>query len=124
MGSRNNQCATIPRTNIIKCQKKIQIVTIKPVVMIPKAGAIHLIMTTRMQPDMVPLMDNRKKIHPDMQTVVIHIALDKFDPVGIIDQRLKSWSTLNNIAKLNIGTLYRFGITTANMADPLVSGLL
>ena len=123
MGSGNNQCPTITGTNIIQRQKNVQIATIKPVIMIPKAGAIHLIVTTRMQPHMVPLMDNRKKIHPDMQTVVIHVTLDKFDPVGIVDQRLKTRTPFYNIPETHTVAVVTFVPHSMHIAQPFLSSV-
>ena len=67
---------------------------------------------------MVPLMNDRKKIHPDVQTVVIHITPDKLNPVGIIDQRLKTRTPFDNIFKTHTVTIGTFILHNMNIAQP------
>ncbi len=122
-GTRNDQCPTIPWTNIIQCQENVQIATEKFIVVIFKTRAIHLIVTASMQPHMAPLTDDRKKIHPNMQTVVIHVPLDKLDPVGIIDQRLKTRTPFDNIPETHTVTIGIFILHNMNIAQPFLTSV-
>ena len=124
MRSRHNHSTAIPGTNIVQREQNIEIATIEIIVMISKTRAIPPVVSARMNRYITTFPTHRQMVSPDVQPIIIDIALHVLKPVGIIDQRLKSWSPLDNIRKLDIGALYGFGIATANMADPFVSGLL
>ena len=121
MGSGNNENPTISRANIVECEKNIQIATEKVIVVINKAGSIPLVVPARTQPRMVSLADDRKEIHPDMQTVVIDIPLDKFDPVGVVDQRFKARATFYNIPEIHIATVSIFTAPRMDIPYPFLS---
>ena len=67
---------------MVQREQNIEIATIEIIVMISKTGAITLIMSAGMHRYIATFSTDRQMVSPDIQPIIIDIALHVLEPIG------------------------------------------
>ena len=97
MGARRDEGASIAWSDISEGERNVDIATEEVVVVIDETGTVSFIMFSRMKGLVVAFLNDCDKVHPDMQSVVVHIPFHILDPAGVIDEFFETRSALHDV---------------------------